>query len=185
MDIKGTAVMAIRDYVKENYPNQFIAWKEALPEDIKSIYNGMIDATKWYPAEKAAAIPTSEISRMFFNNNVKKGAWESGRYSAEKGLKGIYKFYVKAASPGHLISRASRIFAAYYQPCKLTLIKSDSKSATLHLCHDEKPEEVIEYRIAGWIEKALEISGCKNIFVEITKSLTRGDECTEFSMNWS
>jgi hypothetical protein len=35
------------------------------------------------------------------------------------------------------------------------------------------PEKVIEYRIGGWIEKALEISGNKDINVEITKSMTR------------
>ena len=124
MEIKGTAVMAIRDFVKENYPNEFKTWKEALPDEIKFVYNGVIDATKWYPAEKVAAIPTTEISRMFYNNDVKKGAWESGRYSAEKGLRGIYKFYVKAASPAHIISRASRVFAAYYQPCHLKMPSS-------------------------------------------------------------
>ena len=45
------------------------------------------------------------------------------------------------------------------------------------------PEKVIEYRIAGWIEKALEISGCKDISVEITKSMTQNDALTEFTVH--
>ena len=32
---------------------------------------------------------------MFYNGNLEEGAWEAGRYSAEKALTGIYKIFVK------------------------------------------------------------------------------------------
>jgi len=47
------------------------------------------------------------------------------------------------------------------------------------------PEKVNEFRIGGWIEKALEISVSKDINVEVTKSMTQGDALTEFTINWA
>jgi hypothetical protein len=44
---------------------------------------------------------------------------------------------------------------------------------------------VVEQRIAGWIQRALEIHGCRQPAVNITKSLTKGDPCTELDFSWS
>ncbi len=44
--------------------------------------------------------------------------------------------------------------------------------------------KVVEYRIAGWIERALEICGCMNVTVNITQSLTDQDPCTEYNITW-
>jgi len=52
---------------------------------------------------------------------------------------------------------------------------------------NEFPEihKIVEYRIGGWMERALEItSKNKNFSVEITKSLASGDDYTEFQVNW-
>ena len=185
MEIKGTAVIAIRDFVKDKYPGQYRKWYDSLPEESKEVFTGVIDSTKWYPVEAAAARPTKAIAKLFYNNDVQKGAWESGRYSAEKALKGIYKIFVKASSPSYLIARASRVFSTYYQPCELKSIKNDGNNLVLHIFGMSNPEKVIEFRIAGWIEKALEISGSKDINVEITKSMTQGDALTEFTINWA
>ena len=45
-------------------------------------------------------------------------------------------------------------------------------------------DEVIEYRIAGWIQKALEISGAKNVHIAFPKSITKGDMVTELEIFW-
>jgi hypothetical protein len=43
----------------------------------------------------------------------------------------------------------------------------------------------VEARIAGWMQRALEINGCKNIIVKMPKSLTKGDPVTEYLVNWN
>ncbi len=184
MDIKGTAIIAIRDFVKISYPDDFQKWLNALPDSSKQIFSGVIDATKWYDVKDAAIEPTKQIAELFFSGDLKQGAWESGKFSADKALKGIYKIFVKASSPQYIISRASRVFASYYQPCEMIIDKNISHDLTLHIINTTEMVDVIEYRIAGWIEKALEISGSKNINIQITRAISNGDELTEYSIKW-
>lgn len=184
MEIKGTAVVAIRDFVKERYPDKFRLWYDSLPEESKVIFSGPVDFTKWYSLDYAAAIPTKAVGKLFFDNDLKKGAWEAGRYSAEIALKGIYKIFVRVSSPSYLIARASRVFSTYYRPCEMKSIKNEGNNLVLQISEMPNSERVIEFRIAGWIEKALEISGSKDIDVEITKSMVQGDAITEYTIHW-
>jgi len=54
----------------------------------------------------------------------------------------------------------------------------------MHILKFDEPDEAIEYNIGGWIERALEISGVKNVKVEIPKSLAHNDSYTEFNVSW-
>jgi hypothetical protein len=45
-----------------------------------------------------------------------------------------------------------------------------------------EPSALVGARIAGWMQRALEINGCKNVTLKIPKSLARGDSVTEYSV---
>ena len=123
--------------------------------------------------------------RSYYEGDYKKGAWESGRFSAEKALNGIYKIFVKASSPGYIIQRASRVFATYYQPCQMKILERTDKHVVLQISNMTKSDIVIEHRIAGWIEKALHISGASDVKLEFPKSIAKGDAVTTLSINWN
>jgi hypothetical protein len=184
MEIKGTAVLAIRDFVKLNYQAKYNEWLSALPEDSKSIFTGAIDSSKWYPLAAGGLIPTRKTAELFYNNDYMKGAFEAGQFSAEKALTGIYKIFVKAASPSYIIQRASRVFATYYQPCKMEVIERTDTHVLLEISGMTHSDIVIEYRIAGWIKKALVISGASNIRIDFPNSIARGDSVTQMDINW-
>ncbi len=184
MEIKGTAILAIRDFVKDNFQEKFNEWINSLPNDSKLIYTGAIDSSRWYPLEAGGIVPTKKTAELFYQNDYKKGALEAGRFSAEKALTGIYKIFVKAASPSFIIQRASRIFATYYQPCKMEVVENVDRHVLVEISDMTHSDVVIEYRIAGWIKKALEISGAENVKVEFLKSMTNGDPTTQININW-
>jgi hypothetical protein len=184
MEIKGTAVIAIRDYVKTNYKEKYSDWLGSLPDDSRLIFTSAIDSSKWYPLEKGGVVPTRKIGDFFFKGDYKNGAWLSGNFSAEKALTGIYKIFVKASSPSYIIERASRVFSTYYRPCEMTVISRLEKAVVIQITEMTNSDEVIEYRIAGWIQKALEISGARNIKITFPKSITKGDKVTEMAINW-
>lgn len=184
MEVKGTAVMAIREFVKKNHGERYEEWVNGLNDDSKIIFSDYIDSSKWYPVAHGAIEPTKHLSNLFYERDFKNGAWESGRYSAEKGLTGIYKLYVKASTPIHIISRASRIFAAYYQPCKMELADKSDKSVSVVISQIDNLHDIIKYRIGGWIQKALEISGTKNVQVEFNEKVVDGKRIFNLDMSW-
>lgn len=184
MEIKGTAVIAIRDFVRTNYFNKYEEWLQSLPESARSIYSGIIDSSGWYPLEDGGLIPTKRTAEMFFNGDYEKGAWDAGKFSAQKALTGIYKIFVKASSPAYIIQRASRVFSTYYRPCEMAVVDRKEKSVLLEISNMTESDIVIDYRIAGWIQKALEISGAKEITIEIPQSISRGDKVTRIDIHW-
>ena len=45
-------------------------------------------------------------------------------------------------------------------------------------------DEIVEMRILGWIEKILEICRCRNISLNVVKSLCQGDSVSEIEGSW-
>ncbi|MCD4832669.1 MAG: hypothetical protein K8R31_02660 [Bacteroidales bacterium] len=185
MEVKGTAVKSIKDFVEKKHNAQFNDWIQSLPESSQNIMTGGIFANNWYPMKEAAVEPTKAIAKLFYKNDIEKAAFEAGRYSAETGLKGVYKIFVRIASPSYIMQRASRIIRSYYNPSEIIVKESHDKGVILHITKFPNPDPAIEYRIAGWIEHALEITNCKGVKSSITKSMTKGDPVTEITSIWN
>lgn len=183
MEVKGIAVKSIPEFVKRKFPNEFEEWLASLSNKSKKIMEGDILVSSWLPLYEAMVEPTEKICELFYGGD-KKGAWEAGRFSSDIGLRGVYKIFVRVGTPHFIIGRASIIFSAYYRPSKLEVVEKKPKSALLHIVEFPEPNELVEQRIGGWMERAVEISGVEVISVRITKSLAKGDPYTEFAGEW-
>ncbi len=183
MEIKGTAVKSIPEFIKNTQFEKYNQWLESLPEESKQVFLNPILPSSWYPMNAAAIIPTQKLGEILFDDPL-KGAWQSGRYSADIALKGIYKFFIQAASPFFIINRAGKVLSTYYQPSEMKVADKGDDWVILHITHFEEPNDIIENRIGGWIERALEIHGVSSVTIDIPKSLTRGDKLTEFRVSW-
>ncbi len=183
MEIKGTAVKSIYNFVKERHKEKLQLWLDALPAEAKNIMQNPILATDWYDLNKGCVLPTTAL-KVLYNNDVKKAAWESGRFSADSALTGIYKVFIKVSSPNFIISRAGKIFETYYRPSKIEVVSNVGKTVNLHITEFPEPNKVIDYRIAGWMERALEINNCKNVRVNLPQMMSGGFNVTEFDISW-
>jgi hypothetical protein len=183
MEIKGSAVKSIPDYLKKNHSEKYKIWLESLPEESKKIFMEAVLPSNWYPLNEAAIIPTMKLGEVIFGDPL-QGGWQCGRYSAEVALTGIYKFFIKAASPFFIINRAGKVFTTYYQPSDMEVVDKGDTWVVLQISRFEEPHPVIESRISGWIERAMEIHGVSSVTVDVPKSMTRGDKVTEFRVSW-
>ena len=184
MKVKGTLITSVQGYVKENFPGRYQEWINSLPAESKSIYTSAVMATEWYPYQEGLIKPTSLAAKLFFGNDIKKVSWEIGRYSAEVGLKGIYKVFILIATPQFIMKRGGKILSSFYQPAVLEVQGERSKGVDLHITEFPEPSVVAESRIGGWIQKALEICNVKNITIEMPQSMTNGDAVTVYVVNW-
>ena len=186
VEVSGLAVATIPLFIKDKFGDKgFEKWLTKLEPEIQKIYTSIISVNKWYNIKEVFVEPTKILCDMFYDGDF-KAAWEFGRFSAEYGLKGVLKVFVKLASVKYFITRASVVIPNYYKPMTMEVITNEKGYALLQIPHFPGIHKIVELRIAGWVERALEITGnTKELYIEITKSLADGDECTEFTVKWS
>lgn len=186
VEVSGLAVATIPLFIKDKFGDKgFEKWLTKLEPEIQKIYTSIISVNKWYNIKEVFVEPTKILCDMFYDGDF-KAAWEFGRFSAEYGLKGVLKVFVKLASVKYFITRASVVIPNYYKPMTMEVITNEKGYALLQIPHFPGIHKIVELRIAGWMERALEITGnTKELYIEITKSLADGDECTEFTVKWS
>ena len=184
MKVKGSAVATLPVFVKEKFGEAgFKKWLDSLSPEAQGVFEKNVIPVGWFPLEQTLSEPTKKICDLFYSGNV-KGAWDSGRFSAEQGLKGVYKVFIKLGSVAFITKKASTILPTYYEPSEMKVIDLQDKNAIVHITRFDDADETIDHRIGGWMEKALELSGCKMVKVSITKSLAKGDPFTEFQISW-
>ncbi|WP_436514736.1 hypothetical protein [Ekhidna sp. To15] len=182
MEVRGSVVSNINAYVKEAHPDNYEKWISSLSEKSQELME-RTTSSKWYPINEGILEPTRIMCDLFYGS-PKEGAWKSGRYSAEVGLTGLYKVFVVISSPSFLIKRASRVLATFYAPTEVNVVDSSDHSMLVHFTKLPTENEYLEYRIAGWMEKALELCGCKDLSVRTTRSIAKGDELFEVQISW-
>jgi hypothetical protein len=184
MQVKGTAIKSIRDFMKNRFPDMYNKWIDSLPPESKSIYTSILDASAWYPLNEGYKIPVAKIIELCYPDDFRKGADLMGSYSAEVALRGVYKTFLLIASPQYLVKRASNIFTTYFKPSEIEVTQINSNLIEFRIKSFDSIDENLEYRIAGWIRKALELANCKNPVYTINRSLAKGDSCTEIHFSW-
>jgi hypothetical protein len=185
MEIKGTGIKTTREFVKTYFPEKYDAWMNSLPEKTRALYQSpLINMAGWYPYNEAYVIPIDKIITLFYAGNNKTGGEAIGKFSADIALKGIYKLYLMVATPKNLMQKASIMFLTYYNPCEIRVTDIKNKTVTMQITKFEGITPTVEYRIAGWCIRALELCGCKSVDYKITKSLTRSEEHTDIVFSW-
>jgi hypothetical protein len=183
MQVKGAAVESIPKFVQSKFGERYSEWINSLSDDSKQIIQEKLLSNSWYPIDLAVIEPMQKICEMFYSGDH-KGAWEIGRFAAEIALKGVYKLFVKIGNPKFMIMRASGIISSYYRPGDVKIIELKANAVAIYLSNFNIKHHLIENRIAGWIERAFEINGCKNVQMKINQSMTKGNDVCEMIVSW-
>ncbi|OGU54049.1 MAG: hypothetical protein A2V66_08150 [Ignavibacteria bacterium RBG_13_36_8] len=184
MEVKGIAVSTITPFIQGQFgEKEYENWLWSLPPESKKIFESTIIEDDWYPVVDALVIPTRKICEIFYNGNT-EGAKALGRFSADHSLKGILKWLIQIRSPESLLEKASDVMETYYRPSELVITESEKNSTVLRIIEFPDLDEILYIRMIGWIERALEICGCKKIKINMTASLADGDDFTEFQITW-
>jgi hypothetical protein len=184
MEVKGTALKTTIDFVKDKFPRQYDQWFQTLPENTQLIFKNF-SVANWYPMKEGYLVPLDKLVEMFYPNNQKAGAEEIGRYSADIALKTIYKVFLMVASPHYILKRASQVFSTFYMPGDVKISENLDKKVVLQITRFTEITPNLEYRIAGWCLRALELANCSKVKYTIPKSIAKGDNCTEITFTWS
>jgi hypothetical protein len=164
--VKGTGVISTKTYVEKMHSSKFKAWLNSLPTKSNIIFSKSINATDWYSVEEAYLAPLKGISQQFFNGNDKRAALEVGRFSADYGLKGVYKVFLMIATPQALMRASKRIISVYFSNVEVKIYDVKKKSLVLSCTKITRRNELFNYRTIGWCSRALELANCNNVVYE-------------------
>lgn len=182
--MKGTAILTQMEFVRKQFGDtKYHDWIATLPARAREVVQGTVLTSSWYEGRDIVVGLRSAICDFFYGGDP-IGARELGRFSAEKGLSGVYRIFVRFGSPSWIAGRATQVFSQYFKPGHIEAISMKKKSALLRLAGFPEESGLVEQTIAGFMESAVVISGGKNVWIKITKSFSKGDEYTEFSGKW-
>ncbi len=185
MEVKGTAIVVVPAFIKDRYQESgFEKWLQALTAEARKVYAEPVIISRWYDTRVFLIEPTVKFCELFYQGDL-RGAYELGRYSADYALRGIYRLFVKLGSVEFILKKAKLILPTYYRPSSIEVPVMEKGRALIRITEFADIHEVVEQRIAGWIARAAEISGGKNVKLEITSTLTRGQAYSEFTVTWS
>jgi hypothetical protein len=184
MRVKGTSLKATALFIKKKFGNDgYSRWLDSLSDETREIFSDTILSTTWYPMERGFIEPHQAAVDVFYGGD-RMGVWKMGRHAAEFGLQGVYKMFVRLGSPNFLLKKTTRVFSTYYEPGEAIISDSGKDHATMKIINFPEKSGLVEIRIAGWVERAMEISGCSEVLVTIPHSVSKGDEFTEIVANW-
>ncbi len=157
MNIKGTAVRALTNYINTNYPELYEEWLTKLPADSKRLFYQTILPSEWYPLYEAAVQPITVLAGLL-DKREEDVAFEVGQFSAREALTGVYKFFASLAKPAYIVKRASIMFSTYYNPVDADYESLESRKVMVVFGKHTHNEVLIYHRVRGWIHELVVIT---------------------------
>lgn len=183
INVKGSMVKSIKQDVVDMGNEKFEVWLNSLPPESKEIFLNPILDSSWYSFRYAYLEPGAKMINLFMDNKA-ENMKQVGQKNAGELLRGIYKLYAKLGKPNTFVKRAARIFSGFFKPGDLSVVDENDTSAVLHITGIPDVYGVLTYGVAGWVEKALKVNGCKKAESKISKSLMNGDDYIELILTW-
>jgi len=173
MNIRGYDVIELASFAEEKLGD---GWGEMF---LKAGLPLSPHSNAWYPLpafcavlegmEKALGADFGEIAR------------ESGRYSADKAARGPHRLLFFFASPLFIIKRANALWGFYHDFGKIVVTSEGASTVKFSLMGCPDLPEIYRHNIAGWVERALELAGGRDVRVKI---LPREGDSLPFHASW-
>lgn len=164
-DVKGTGITFIKEEFKKrggNFENKFLA---ALNADEKSTYTSALDFT-WHPIEIVTSLYEKAAPVLFPGDPAPLR--KIGVLSIESVAKGVYKFLLRFSTVEGLLQQAAKIWSTYQKEGTARMEKgADKNSCHFFVTDYPKLSQPFAENLAGYLERAIEMTGAKNVRVII------------------
>ncbi|MCX6558628.1 MAG: hypothetical protein NTW95_14550 [Candidatus Aminicenantes bacterium] len=184
-EVKGAIIHSIPKSILDKFGQYGLKrWLELISPAARRIYSSEVDQEAWFPLQEMLIKPMANIAQLFYDWDLKAASWEFGRLSADVRFHGVLKLLIKIPKTNALVEKAGEYLSSYYRPCSISVPISEPKFCLVRISHFPEMDKTTEFRICGWMERALEIAGCKGVTVEIVKSLTNFQPVSEYEIRW-
>jgi hypothetical protein len=184
VQIKGSAIKETIDQIKTRAgEDAFRRILGLLDQESQNVLRGEIFSSSWYSLDVFTRFLEVEI-RVLANGNeemITRGAEAVN----ERQLRGIYKAFVKVGSPEFVIERLAAVHTTFFQGVSVNVESLGRGKVLIRYTGFETQHRLIGFAIIGFFNKALELSGTKDVAIHFVTPIQDGKEYSELSIAWS
>jgi hypothetical protein len=141
------------------------AWVKHLPPATAALIERTTMPQSWVPLEDINPLWTESLS--LFDGDLHK-LFELGRLQLRADMSGIYRVFLRVASPGFVADRAAAIYGVYGQNCgALTVVNRFEGGLDIAVTERALPSTPLYEYLRGSIFGALELTGVSNLEVKV------------------
>jgi hypothetical protein len=180
---KGTSVAAVIRFVEKEWGTDGLARLAAAvrPVEAAGLVSGQVLAGSWYPFAHFVALLETAETLFGGQGDISR---REGMYCADYDLRGVYRVFIKLASPSFLVERAGKVWRQYYDSGELVVTESGPAAITFELREFAAPHRAHCETVLGWSQRAAELTGVGKVTGHHPRCRARGDANCVFRVSW-
>jgi uncharacterized protein (TIGR02265 family) len=156
---------------------------QRLPAADRKVLEGVILPISWYSMELNLRLDAAMADVLSPSDRV-RAFIDMGRASAEENLNGPHHVFIRKGDPHFLLSHAPEIYRLYYAVGTRSYEKIGARTGVLRTVGADNATAEDCLTIIGWYQRAIEMSGGRDVRVEHTKCRARGSGHCEYHCSW-
>ena len=181
--IKGSVLLSRLGFITEHGDATLPKVLAKLDAKERSLLTATIYPSSWYEIGVELRLDKA-IAEVLSPNDPAWPFLALGRSSAEKNLAQYQSDFVEVGNPHRVLSFAPQIYRLYYDAGNRTYEKLGAHHAVLRTFGAKTVTEEDCLTVVGWHERAIGISGGKDVRVKETHCRTNGHPHCEYDCQW-
>ncbi len=185
-NVKGTLLIARMKYLRSRGTEDAERVLRRMLSTDQKVLRGMLLPSSWYPADLLLRLEMTSAA-ILSQGDRKQLFLDMGRFTADTNLgpNGVQRPYVKAGEPHYLLRNVPRMYSAQHSDGSRTYEETGPRSAIIRTISGDEPTAEDCLTAAGWLKRAVELSGGRIVTVEETGCRAHGGACCEYVCRWA
>jgi hypothetical protein len=183
--VKGTLIAARLRFLRARGPEMTDRVLNRMTAADQVALRGMILPSSWYPADLLQRLETTAAA-IVSRGDRRELFIEMGRFTAQSNLgpTGVQRAYVRPNDPHFLLSNVPRMYVTQHTDGNRTYERTADRSAVIKSFDAEPPRPEDCLTTLGWMGRAIECSGGREVRVEEKQCRAKGAAHCEFHCRW-
>lgn len=184
--VKGTLLMARMKYLRAQGPERCERVLKHVSTQDQAVLRGVLLPSSWYRADVLLRLEMT-IAAVLARGDRSELFMDMGRFAAETNLgpKGVQRPYLREGDPQFLLRNVPQMYASQHSVGTRTYEQIGPRSALIRTLEGEEPDAEDCLTAVGWLERAIALSGARDVKVLETTCRARGASCCEYRCAWA
>lgn len=184
--IKGTLLLARMKYLRAQGPEKAERVLKHLSTPDQAILRGVLLPSSWYGSDVLLRLEMT-IAAVLARGDRSELFKDMGRFAADTNLgpNGVQRPFLKEGDPQYLLRNVPRMYASQHSLGTRTYEQAGPRGAFIRTIEGEEPHADDCLTAVGWLQRAIALSGARDVHVVETTCRARGGSCCEYRCAWS